>query len=45
MFTELKGSSVNCCQLSHAVGDLLECLGWFAASSCSLLPSHAYADD
>jgi hypothetical protein len=45
MFTELKGCSVNCCQLSHAIGVLLECLWWFAASACSLLPGHAYADD
>jgi hypothetical protein len=45
MLTELKGCSVNYCQLSHVVGDLLECLWWFAASACSLLQYPAYADD
>jgi hypothetical protein len=45
MLSELKGSSVNCCQFSHAVDDLLECFWWVAASACSLLQYLAYADD
>jgi hypothetical protein len=34
-----------CCQLNHAIDDLLESLWWFAASACSLLKNPAYADD
>jgi hypothetical protein len=45
MFTKLKGCSVNCCQLNHDVGVLVEYLWWFAVSACPLLPVHAYADD
>jgi hypothetical protein len=45
MLSELKGCSVNCCQLSHAVDDLMECFWWFAASACLLLQYLSYADD